>query len=110
MSKQPNKQIRPYTKPNSYIAPFPRHQYQIDILDMVDLQKDENQPRYGLVVIDAFSKRAEIEPLKHKDQKSIYEALLKFFKKWGTLQVYMLMMMVDLKVKLKSFLTVRVSI
>ena len=57
MHQQPNKQRKPYRgQGNSYVAPFARFEYQIDIMDMVSLQKQTNQPRYALVVIDIFSK------------------------------------------------------
>ena len=39
MKRQPNKQRRSYRGSNSYTAPFPRFEYQIDIMDMVTLQK-----------------------------------------------------------------------
>ena len=63
MRQQPNKQVKNYKGFNSYTAPFARFQYQIDIMDMVSLTKEpeakipvsNNQPRYGLVVIDTFT-------------------------------------------------------
>ena len=66
MRQQPNKQVKNYKGTNSYTAPFARFEYQIDIMDMISLTKEpeakipvkDNQPRYGLVVIDIFSKLA----------------------------------------------------
>jgi hypothetical protein len=60
LSKQPNKQLNNYRNYNSYVAPFARFEYQIDIMDMVALQKEPNQPRYALVVIDIFQKRRRV--------------------------------------------------
>ena len=84
MSKQPNKQRKPYRgQGNSYVAPFARFEYQIDIMDMVSLQTQNNQPRYALVVIDIFSKLGDAQPLHNKDSISVYNALLIIFQKMG---------------------------
>jgi hypothetical protein len=84
MSKQPNKQRKPYRgQGNSYVAPFARFEYQIDIMDMVSLQTQNNQPRYALVVIDIFSKLGDAQPLHNKDSISVYNALVIILKKMG---------------------------
>ena len=84
MHKQPNKQRKPYRgQGNSYVAPFARFEYQIDIMDMVSLQTQNNQPRYALVVIDIFSKLGDALPLHNKDSISVYNALVIIFKKMG---------------------------
>ena len=83
MKQQPNKQVRTYRGSNSYTAPFARFEYQIDIMDMNNLTKTTKQPRYALVVIDIFSKLADAEPMFNKDSISVYNALLKTFKKMG---------------------------
>ena len=96
LKKQPNKQIRKHRGYNSYTAPFARYQYQIDIMDMVPLTKDSekkpgkeikivknNQPRYGLVLIDIFSKLANVVPMKNKDGESVLKGLKKSFEKMG---------------------------
>ena len=83
MKRQPNKQRRSYRGSNSYTAPFPRFEYQIDIMDMVTLQKNTSQPRYALVVIDIFSKLGDAKPLLNKDSISVYNALIEIFKKMG---------------------------
>ena len=77
MKKQPNKQIRRYRGSNSYTAPFARYEYQIDIMDMKPLTKTpevkvpvkNGEPRYGLVVIDIFSKLANVVPMKNASTK-----------------------------------------
>ena len=85
IKKQPNKQRKGYKGYNSYKAPFPRSQYQIDIMDMSYL-KQSNQPRYALVVIYIyiyiyiFSKYGDVQPMNNKDSNSVYEALLNSFK------------------------------
>ena len=84
MHQQPNKQRKPYRgQGNSYVAPFARFEYQIDIMDMVSLQTHTNQPRYALVVIDIFSKLGDALPLNNKDSISVYNALVIIFKKMG---------------------------
>ena len=82
MKKQPNKQRKAYRGSNSSVAPFARYEYQIDIMDMGNISK-ENEPRYGLVCIDIFSKLGYVEPINNKDSISVYNALLKIFKKMG---------------------------
>ena len=90
MSKQPNKQRKPYRgQGNSYVAPFARFEYQIDIMDMVSLQTQNNQPRYALVVIDIFSKLGDAQPLHNKDSISVYNALVITFKKNGISNEYL---------------------
>ena len=91
MTKQPNKQIRRYRGSNSYTAPFARFEYQIDIMDMVPLTKEpevnipkkKGEPRYALVVIDIFSKLANVVPMKNKDGESVLKALKESFDKMG---------------------------
>ena len=73
MNKQPNKQRKAYTGSNSYVAPFARFDYQIDIMDMVTLQSSPTQPRCALV-IDIFSKLGEAIPMKKKDSISVFNA------------------------------------
>jgi hypothetical protein len=83
MSKQANKQIKNYRGYNSFIAPFARAEYQMDIMDMVELHRQPTQPRYALVVIDTFSKKGEVEPMFNKNSFCVYNALQIIFKKMG---------------------------
>ena len=83
MKQQPNKQIKGHRGFNSYTAPFARFEYQMDIMDMVDLQKDPLQPRYALVGIVIFRKLGQVIPMKNKDSLSVYDAIVKIFKKMG---------------------------
>ena len=89
--KQPNKQMRKYRGSNSYTAPFARFAYQIDIMDMKPLTKEpevevpikNGEPRYGLVVIDIFSKLANVVPMKEKPGPITLSAMKESFKKMG---------------------------
>ena len=67
MKKQPNKQIKGYQNYNSYLVPYARAEFQIDIMDMNKF-KQEGEERYGLIVIDAFSRYACIHPMENKKQ------------------------------------------
>ena len=75
MKRHPNKQRRPYKASNSYTAPFPRFEYQTDIMDMIELQNSPSQPRYALAVIDIFSKFGDVEPMYRKDSEAVLNAL-----------------------------------
>ena len=60
MRAQPNKQTRNYKSYNSYTAPFPKYEFQIDLMDVTTLLRDvgsetKSQLRYGLVCIDIFN-------------------------------------------------------
>ena len=91
MKEQPNKQVKKYRGSNSYIAPFARFEYQIDIMDMIPLVKQpeakiplkKDLPRYALVVIDIFSKIVNIVPMKERNSESVFSALKESFKKMG---------------------------
>ena len=61
------KKIKPYTGSNSYVAPYARFQYQIDILVM----DEKYNPRYALIVIDIFSKLANAEPMEQRNQETV---------------------------------------
>ena len=76
MKRHPNKQRRPYKTSNSYTAPFPRfEENQIDIMDMVELQKSPTQPRYAVVIIDLFSKFGDAEAMYRKDGEAVLAAM-----------------------------------
>ena len=91
MREQPNKQVKKYRGSNSYTAPFSRFEYQIDIMDMIPLVKQpeakipmkKDLPRYALVVIDIFSKLANVVPMENRDGESVLSALKESFKKMG---------------------------
>ena len=56
MNHQPNKQRKAYRNSNSYVAPYARFEYQMDIMDMAPLATSPNIPGYGSVCIDIFRK------------------------------------------------------
>ena len=65
LKSQPNKQTRNYKNYNSYTAPFPKYEFQIDLMVMSSLLNDvgvdvKNQPKFGFVCIDIFSKKCHI--------------------------------------------------
>ena len=93
MRKQPNKQIKGYRGTTSFTAPFARFEYQIDIMYMtpwaskpkpeVKISVEKGTPKQALVVIDIFSKYADVKPMEHNDSKEVLKALKEAFKKVG---------------------------
>ena len=77
--KQPTKQRKLYKGYNNYKAPFPRFEYQINIMDMNHL-KQTSQPRYALTVIDVFNTFGDVQPMNNKNNHSVYDALENNFK------------------------------
>ena len=51
---------------NSYVAPHTRYEYQADIFEITDKQFVNQTYKYGLSVIDIFSKKATVVPLMKK--------------------------------------------
>ena len=82
MKKQPNKQIKGYQNYNSYLVPYARAEFQIDIMDMNKF-KQEGEERYALIVIDAFSRYACIHPMENKNSEDVLKALKEAFKVMG---------------------------
>ena len=79
MKKRPNKQIKGYQNYNSYLPPYARAEFQTNIMDMNKL-KQEEEDRYALIVIDAFSRYAYIHPMKNKNSEDVLKALKEAFK------------------------------
>ena len=82
MRAQPNKQTRNY---NSYTAPFPKYEFQIDLMDVTSLLRNlgseiKRQLRYGLICIEMFSKKCHIVPIENKDGADVDKAVMKCFK------------------------------
>ena len=85
MRAQPNKQTRNYKNYNSYAAPFPKYEFQIDLMDVTSLPRDvgseiKSQLRCGLVCIDIFGKKCHIVPIENKDGDDVYKAVMECFK------------------------------
>ena len=85
MRAQPNKLTRNY---KNYTAPFPKYEFQIDLMDVTSLLRDvgseiKGQLRYGLICIGIFSKNCHIVPIENKDSDDVYKAVLECFKVLG---------------------------
>ena len=90
LKKQPNKQVKGYKNFNTYMPSYARDVYSIDIMDMVAFIKDKegktvekDRMRYALIVIDNFSKFANVVPMKNKDSPTVLSALKESLKKMG---------------------------
>ena len=88
MRAQPNKQTRNYKNYNSYTAPFPKYEFQIDLMDVTSLLRDvgseiKSQLRYGLICKDIFNKKCHIVPIENKDGDDVYKAVMECFKVLG---------------------------
>ena len=88
MRAQPNKQTRNYKNYNSYAAPFPKYEFQIDLMDVTSLLRDvgseiKSQLRYGLLCMDIFSKKCHIVPVENKGGDDVYKAVMECFKVLG---------------------------
>ena len=85
---QPNKQTRNYKNYNSYTAPFPKYDFQIDLMVMISLLRDvgsiiKDQLTYGLVCIDIFNKKCYIVPMETNDTDTIYNTVMEYFRVLG---------------------------
>ena len=81
-----------YTLHKQQRSKFPRRctivsgikvQYQIDLMDMQNIQKENNGNKYILVCIDIFTKMAYARPIKNKTSKSVIRALKSILKQAG---------------------------
>lgn len=79
IKKQEVRQRRKPVRVNSYVAMFPRQEFQVDLLDMGKLAK----PRYGFVCIDIFSKKGACLPIKQKTSDFTAEAMNQCFQDLG---------------------------
>ena len=82
LKKQLNKQIKPYQKYNSFLVPYARAEFQIDIMDM-NIFKKEGEEKYALFVIDAFSKLGNVVPMPERASPNVLKALKESFKIMG---------------------------
>ena len=88
MRAQRNKQTRNYKNCSSYTAPFLKYESQIDSMDVSSLLRDvgrakAEQPKFGMVCIDIFSKKLLVFPVNTNDIVAVYDALLECFKVLG---------------------------
>ena len=80
-----NQEIRQGKKPaknkvNSFVADFPRQEFQIDLLDM---GKDIKPFRYGFTVVDIFTKKGACIPIRKKTPEITSNAMKEIFKELG---------------------------
>jgi hypothetical protein len=82
---------------NSYVAPGPKHQFQVDLFEYKTEQPDYpvlkdqgpgkknslNIYKYGLIAVDSFTKYTHVVPLDRKYQSEWKRALVEIFKKMG---------------------------
>ena len=64
---------------NSFVAQGPHIEYQFDVFFIGDSFLKGQKDKYGLAVIDIFSKYAHVVPMKTKDAKAILSGLLDAF-------------------------------
>ena len=77
MKKQPNKQIKGYQNYknyNTYLVPLARAEFQTDIMDMNKFKQEEEE-RFALIVIHAFSSYASIHPMKNRNSEDVLKTL-----------------------------------
>ena len=76
-----NQEVKQRKKPaknevNSFVADFPRQEFQVDLMDMGKWVKPF---RYGLVVYDIFSKKGACIPIRSKEPPITAKALKEVF-------------------------------
>ena len=71
LQKQEVNQTRKQRQYNSYVGHGPREEFQVDIADFGRYAG----PRYGLAVVDPFTKKFEIEPMPDKKPATTARAL-----------------------------------
>jgi hypothetical protein len=109
LSKQPNKQRKAYKgSGNRCIANFARDQFQMDIGDMIELKKKDEQARYILSIIDIFSKYAMAFVLKETQPRRCIKPYKRHLRPWAYQGVFILMRGPSLKVRFKNYSKVRV--
>jgi hypothetical protein len=79
MAKQELRQRRRPPAVNSFVADFPRQEFQVDLADF----GERVTPRYGFVAYDIFSKKAACFPIHSKLAAETTEALNKTFRELG---------------------------
>ena len=84
----------PYkTKFNSFVAPGPKHTFQIDLFNFKYEQKvnfkKNPPPPHGLVCVDVFTKEVQVVPMKYKDRFEWMSAIEKLLGKMGRPKIIM---------------------
>lgn len=79
LAKQEVRQRKKPSKVNSFVADFPRQEFQVDLADF----GERAVPRYGFAAIDIFSKKGACFPITSKEASKTTEALRKTFDELG---------------------------
>ena len=82
MKKQQSKQKNGYQNYTSYLVPYARAEFQIDIMDTNKFKKEEEE-HYALVVIDAFNRYAYVHPMRNKNSEDVLKTFQATFKVMG---------------------------
>ena len=72
------KQLKGY---NSFIAPYPKYEYQLDLFFINDV--DEQNFKIGMIMIDIFTKFMVVVPLKSKTEGDVAAGLMESILKMG---------------------------
>ena len=81
LRKQSLYQIHQSPPMGSFVPHYPLQEFQIDLIYLEN--KNLNNNAYGLTCIDAFTKKADIELLKKKDETNIIQAMKNILKRMG---------------------------
>ena len=74
---------------NSFVSPQPVFEFEVDLIDLTNVAKENNGFRYGFVAIDNFTKYAWCIPMKEKDATFCMPAFKKIIEIMGApKQVY----------------------
>jgi hypothetical protein len=69
---------------NSFVAPYPYYEYQLDLMFFSDLQKQTKQQfEQGMLCIDICTKYAVVVPIKSKTEDDIAAGILECMYKMG---------------------------
>ena len=78
-------QVNPKAKgQNSFVSPQPLFEFEIDLIDMTRVAKDNGGFQWGFVAIDNFTKYAWCIPMKDNKAPSCITAFKKIIEKMGT--------------------------
>jgi len=70
-----------YGKLGSFVPPEPLYEFQIDLIHLDN--KHLNKAAYGLVCIDTFTKKGDVELMKRKSAPQVVEAMEKILQRMG---------------------------
>lgn len=83
LDKQKGRQVQDYRGYNSYVAPEPLHELQIDISDFTASSALNNGYRYAFVAIDVFTKYMWVVAIKDKQPAENVRAMKEVLDKMG---------------------------